>query len=112
MLMCECGREVPSRKSVYFGITKHTVFFILFFHLLDSSVCIFTLYFPCFAFFVIGRTRKQTLLIKRFNFAFTENRPPVIQSNVQAVTDENEEQYILSNIRYIKFQNCCFLGLL
>ena len=30
------------------------------------------------------------------------------QSNVQVVTPKNEEQYTLSNIIYIKFQNCCF----
>ena len=35
----------------------------------------------------------------------------VNQSNVQAVTVENEEEYTLSNIIYIKFQNCCLFCL-
>ena len=79
------------------------------YHVLYFSLCIFTLYFPCFAFFVIDPTRHQTLLIKRFNFAFIEDRPSVSQSNVQAVTAENKEQYTLSNIIEIKFPNSCFL---
>ena len=47
------------------------------------------------------------LLIKRFNFVFIKDLPAVSQSNVQAVTAENEEQHTLSNIIYIKFNNCC-----
>ena len=43
---------------------------------------------------------------KIFDFVFTEDQPSVSQSNVQAVTAENEEQYTC-NIIYIKFQNCC-----
>ena len=34
------------------------------------------------------------------------------QSNVQAVTAENEEHYTSSNVIYIKFQNCCFFSLI
>ena len=44
-----------------------------------------------YAFFVIDRTRKQTLLIKWFNFVFTKDPQSTSQSNVQAVKAENEE---------------------
>ena len=40
---------------------------------------------------VIDRTRKQTLLSKWFNFAFTKDLPLISQSNVQAVKAEKEE---------------------
>ena len=77
------------------------------YHVLHFSLCTFTLQFPCFAFFVIDRTQKQTLLIKRFNFAFTKDLPSIILSNVQAARAKNEEQYTLSNMIDIKLQNCC-----
>ena len=38
----------------------------------------------------IDRTRKQTLLIKRFNFVFIKDLPSVSHSNERAVTAENE----------------------
>ena len=38
----------------------------------------------------------------------TKDLPSISQSNVQAVKAENEEQYTLSNMTYIKFPNCCF----
>ena len=44
-----------------------------------------------YAVFVIDRTRKQTLLIKWFNFVFTKNLPLISQSNIQAVKAEKEE---------------------
>ena len=40
---------------------------------------------------VIDRTRKQTLLIKLFDFVFTKDLPSISQSNVQAVKAEKEE---------------------
>ena len=87
------------------------------YHVLYFSLCTFTLQFSCFVFFVIDRTRKQTLLIKRFNFVFTKDLPSISQSNAQAATAKNEEQYTLSNMIYIKLQNCsvtffevCFEG--
>ena len=58
--------------------------------------------------FVIDCTRKQTLLIKLFDFVFTKDLPSISQSNVQTVKAEKEEQYILSNMIYIKLPNCCF----
>ena len=61
-----------------------------------------------YAVFVTDRIRKQTLLIKLFYFAFTKDLPSISQSNVQAVKAENEEQYTLSNMTYIKFPSCCF----
>ena len=51
-----------------------------------------------YAVFVIDRTRKQTLLIKLFDFVFTKDLPSISQSNVQAVKAEKEEQYTLSNM--------------
>ena len=41
--------------------------------------------------FVIDRTRKQTLLIKWFDFVFTKDLPSISQSNIQAVKAEKEE---------------------
>ena len=60
-----------------------------------------------YAVFVIDRTRKQTLLIKWFNFVFTKDLP-LISQNIQAVKAEKEEWYTLSNMIYIKLKNCCF----
>ena len=61
-----------------------------------------------YAVLVIDRTRKQTLLIKLFNFVFTKDLPSISQSNVQAVKAEKEEQYTFSKMIYIKLPNCCF----
>ena len=44
-----------------------------------------------YAVFVIDHTRKQTLLIKWFNFGFTKDLPSISQPNVQAVKPEKEE---------------------
>ena len=44
-----------------------------------------------YAVFVIDRTRKQTLLIKLFDFVFTKDLPSISQSNVRAVKAEKEE---------------------
>ena len=44
-----------------------------------------------YAVFAIDRTRKQTLLIKWFNFVFIKDLPSISQSNVQAVRAEKEE---------------------
>ena len=56
--------------------------------------------------FIALEDRRQTLLIKRFNFVFTKDLPSISQSNVQAATAKNEEQYTLNNMIYIKLQNC------
>ena len=44
-----------------------------------------------YAVFVIDFIRKQKLLIKWFNFVFTEDLPSISQSNIQAVKAEKEE---------------------
>ena len=126
-----CESEwLPSRKSLYFGISKLILYFPYYFHVPCTmlfmyhvllctwmyhlpyfSLCTFTLQFPCFAFFVIDRTRKQTLLIKRFNFVFIKDLPSISQSNEKVVKAENGEQYSLSNVICIKLQNCCFFSL-
>ena len=64
--------------------------------------------FHFIAFFVIDRTRKQPLLIKPFNFVFIKDLASLSQSKEQAVMAENEEQYTLSNIIYIKDRMQCF----
>ena len=63
------------------------------YHVLYTSLCIFRLYIHCFSFFVIDRTRKQTLFIKRFNFVFIKDIQSVSHSNERAITAENEQQY-------------------
>ena len=40
----------------------------------------------------------ETLLIRRFNFVFIKDLSSFSQSNEQAVTAENEEQYLLGKI--------------
>ena len=60
------------------------------YHALYISLCIFILQFPCFSFFVTDRTRKQALLIKRFNFVYFKDLPSASHSNNRDVTAENE----------------------
>ena len=79
-----------------------TVLFTLYFHTVISVFCT-----SIYAVFVIDRTRKQTLLIKWFNFVFTKDLPSISQSNIQAVKAEKEEWYTLSNMIYIKLKKCC-----
>ena len=118
---CRTGR-VSSRNSAYFGISKLIFYFPYCFHL--PCAILFTVYFYvpctvlftvhfntiniCFPLFVIDCTQKQKLLIERFKFVFIKDLPSVSQSNEQAVTVKNKEHFTLSNITYIKFQNCCF----
>ena len=61
-----------------------------------------------YAVFVIDHIRKQRLLIKLFASVFTKDLPSITQSNVQPVKAEKEESYTLSNMIYIKLQNCWF----
>ena len=61
-----------------------------------------------YAVFVIDCTRKQTLLIKLFDFVFTKDLPSINQSNVHAVKAEKKELLTLSNMIYIKSPNSCF----
>ena len=84
---CESG-WAPSRKSVYLGI--HKLIFYLLFTLYFHTV-IFVFCTSIYAVFVIDRTRKQTLLIKLFDFVFTKDLPSINQSNVHAVKAEKEE---------------------
>ena len=63
-----------------------TVLFTVYFHNVISVFCT-----SIYAVFVIDRTRKQTLLVKWFNFAFTKDLPSIIQSNIQTVKAEKEE---------------------
>ena len=80
-----------------------TVLFNVYFHTVIS-----VFHTSIYTVFVIDCTRKQTLLIKLFDFVFTKDLPSISQSNVQTVKAEKEEQYILSNMIYIKLPNCCF----
>ena len=63
-----------------------TVLFTVYFH-----TVIFVFRTSIYTVFVIDRTRKQTLLIKWFNFVFTKDLPSISQSNVQAVKVEKKE---------------------
>ena len=72
---CECWRLALSRKSFSFVISKLIQYFLFFFfffmyHALHFPLCNFTLNFLCFTLFANGLTRKLTLLIKQFIFAF------------------------------------------
>ena len=97
----------PVNQFILASANLYCISHIIFmYHALCFSLCTFTLYFSCFTFLVVDRTQKQTLLIKRFNFAPIKDRPSVCQSNLKVVTAENEKQYTLSNIIYIKFHNC------
>ena len=109
------------RYFILASASLYCIFHIIFkYHVLYFSLCISrTMYciFHCvllhcnFNVSVIDRTRKQTLLIKRFKFVFIKDVPSVSQSNVQAVTVENEEQHTLSNIISINLQDCYFFSL-
>ena len=102
VVMCKSG-QAPSRKSVYFGISKLILYFP--YYLYVPCTVLFTVYFhTVISMLHLDRTRKQMLLIKRSNFVLTEDLPSISQSNVQAVTAKYEEQYALSNMIYIKLQ--------
>ena len=75
----------------------------MYFHNVNSVFCT-----SIYTVFVIDRTRKQTLLIKLFDFVFTKDLPSINQSNVHAVKAEKEELLTLSNMIYIKSPNSCF----
>ena len=91
--------------SVHFGISKRRLYFHIVFmpHALYFLLCTSNVLsmFHFFVFFVNDRTRKQTLLVKLFNFI-------IGQSKVQSALAENEEQNTLNKVICIKFQNCCF----
>ena len=74
------------------------IYYVLYFPLWTS-----TLYFPCFSFFLLIALESRCCLFKRFTLF--RKRSIMGQLNVQAVTAENQEQYTLSNIMYIAFQN-------
>ena len=61
-------------------------FFTVYFHAVTS------VFHPSiYAVLVIDCTRKQTLLIKQFQFLFTKDLPMISQSNVLAEKAEKEE---------------------
>ena len=66
----ECGQVVLSSTSVYFVISKFTVYL---------STFIFTLCVPCFFFFLIDPNQKQVLLIKWIMFVLVEGQPYKLQ---------------------------------
>ena len=65
---------------IFHNVSMHNVLYF--------SLSTFTLYSPCFFFCVNDHNQKQTLLIKRFNFALIEDRPSVSQSNIKSATAE------------------------
>ena len=64
----KCKQVVLSHTSVYFDISRLLPLFSYSFHVpcISFLTFIFTLYVPCFPFFLIDRNRKQVLLIKLF----------------------------------------------
>ena len=75
-------------------ITSCTSISLFTVHFHVSCTVHFTMYLQTvislFSFFVIDRTRKQTLFIKQFNFVFIKDLPSVSLSNDRAITAENE----------------------
>ena len=74
---CESRRGVLSRKSLYFGVGKHILYFYV------PCTVLFIEYFQTalsmFHFFVIDRTQKQTLLdMQQISFAVL-SRPSLSQ---------------------------------
>ena len=65
------------------------VLYVLFTAYFHSAISVFCT--SIYAFFVTDPTRKQMLLIKWFNYAFTKDLPSISQSNVQAVKAEKTE---------------------
>ena len=60
------GRVVLPHTSVYFAISKLILYFhtVFMYHGLYFPTFVFTLYIPCFPFFLIDHNWKQVLLIK------------------------------------------------
>ena len=100
---------LTSATDVVFSIfhVPCTILFTVQFHTVSSVSSVFRT--SIYAVFVIDCFRKQTLLIKWYNFVFTKDLPD--QSNVQAATAEKEEYYTLCNMMSIKLQNYCFFSL-
>ena len=67
-IVYKCKQVVLSCTSVYFDISRLLPLFSYSFHVpcISFLTFIFTLYVPCFPFFLIDRNRKQVLLIKFF----------------------------------------------
>ena len=118
---CESGR-VPPRKSFYFSISKLILYFLYCFHVPCAvlfsvlscipSTVLFTVYLhivvSMFRFLCYWSHSKANAVDQTIQLDFIKDLPSITQSNLQAATAENEEQYTLSNIIYIKLQNCCF----
>ena len=112
---CECGRVVPFHKLIYFNISKLKLYFPYCFHVLFAVL--FAVYFKTvlsmFSFFCYWSHSKASVVNQTIQLCCYYYRPSIGQSNVQAVTAENEKQYTLSNIIQIKFEKFFFLwGLL
>ena len=109
---CESGRTTSS-KLVCFGISKRILYFPCCFNV--PATVLFIVYLrtviSMFRFFCYLWHSKAKAVNQAIQLFFIKDLPSVTQSNVQAVTAENEEQHTLSNIIYIKFQNCCFFSL-
>ena len=88
-LTCECVLVVLFRKTVYFGISKRVLYFHIVFlpHALYFLVFTFTLYFPDFAFLLL--IALDTLLVKRFSFAFIKGRSSVSQTYTKRLKMRN-----------------------
>ena len=79
------------------------------------STVLFSLYFhtviSMFSFLCYWSHSKAYAVNEIIQLCFYERSTIDSQSNVQAGAAENEEQYAMSKIIYIKLQKCCFLSL-
>ena len=91
---------IMTSANSYCNIHILFIYYVLYFPLWTS-----TLYFPCFPFFFYWSHLKADAVHLSDSSLFRQ-RSIMGQLNVQAVTAENQEQYILSNIciMFIAFQ--------
>ena len=98
---------VLSRKPVYSGISKLILYFPYSFHILCtilSTVYFHTVLSLLFT-FLFYWSHLKVGTVPSSNSSFFCKTSTIGQLNVSLETAENEEQYTLSNMLYISFQN-------
>ena len=119
VVLCESGR-VPSRKSVYFGISKLILYFPYNFHV--TCILLFTVYFhvPCTVHFTVYFRTVISMFF--FLFYWSHSKANAVNQMIliktlflskichRSVIQTNELQRLRmnSNIKYSKFQKCYF----
>ena len=99
-------RVLLSRKTVYSGISKFILQFPNFFHILCTifSIVNFNTVLSMFP-FLFHWLHIKVGAVHSSDWSLFRKRSIIDLLNIQAATAENEEQYTLSNIVYIAFQN-------